>query len=91
MRVNCMCCTIPLEVEEPCDPMDIYPIYGGLIFRSIGNFGSTIFDPMPTGRREMLQVVICDQCIKEKIKWVTRIYNIKEKTTSESKEFKYDD
>lgn len=83
------------HVSHPCEgcgrspnPMVILPIYGGLVFRSTGNYGSTVFDPMPTKKKEMLQVVICDLCIKTKARRVTHIYKIKENVTAESKEFK---
>lgn len=86
-KCTCFSCNKPLE-EEPCgDPLTIHPIYGGLIFRSNGNFGSTIFDPMPIGIEEMLQIIICDDCIKRNIKRVIRIHNIDRKVTADSELF----
>lgn len=38
----------------------------GLVFRSNGNYGSTIFDPI--NDFESLEIAICDDCIKEKRK-----------------------
>lgn len=61
----CMCCNNVLVAEPSDNPTDYFPVYDGLIFRSNGNFGSTIFDPMPARRKEMLQVIICDKCIKK--------------------------
>jgi len=63
------------------------PVYNGLIFRATGNFGSTVFDPMPIGIEEILQVVICDDCMKKKAKRVTRIHNIQREITAERGEF----
>lgn len=83
------------HVSHPCEecgrsfnPMVIPLIYGGLVFRSTGNYGSTVFDPMPAKKKEMLQVVICDVCIKMKAKKVTHIHDIKEEVSGESGEFK---
>lgn len=91
MRVNCICCNILLEIDEPGDPVNIFPVYGGLIFRSTGNYGSTVFDPMVLKNKEMLQIIICDQCIRKKKRSIVRLYDIKERITAKSKEFKYDD
>ena len=83
----CFSCNDVLE-EEPCsDPLTLHPIYDGLIFRSNGNYGSTIFDPMPIGVEEMLQIIICDNCIKRKIEMVMLIHNIERKVTSDAKPF----
>lgn len=87
IKLNCICCDRVLEAEPTDNPIVIHPVYDGLIFRSTGNFGSTIFDPMPRQVEEMLQVIICDDCIKRKAKRVTLIHNIKRETTAESGEF----
>lgn len=88
-EVKCFCCDKWLSVEffDSNNPLTINPVYDGLIFRTTGNFGSKIFDPMPIGVEEFLQVVVCDDCIKNKAKWVTRIHNIQRNTTSEAGEF----
>ena len=85
--VNCFCCGKVLETEPSDDPLVIAPLYDGLIFRSNGNFGSTVFDPMPICREEMLQIIICDNCIRGRLRWVTRLYNIIETTTADSEVF----
>lgn len=83
----CICCGSVLGAEPTDDPLTISPVYGGLIFRSSGNFGSTIFDPMPIGIEDMLEVIICDKCIKKNTKRVIRIYNIQRSITSECERF----
>ncbi len=88
VTTECFCCGKKLAVEFlNDDPFPISPVYDGLIFRASGNFGSTIFDPMPIGVEEYLQVIICDDCIKRNTQRVTRIHNIKRKITSDSSEF----
>lgn len=90
-EIQCFCCNARLEVEiGDTDPLDMAPVYDGLIFRSAGNFGSTVFDPMPIGVEEYLQVIICDDCIKTKIKRVTRIHNIDRSVTSSIEGFRRD-
>lgn len=86
----CFCCNRILEAEPTENPMVIPPVYSGIVFRSTGNFGSAIFDPMPIGGEEMLQIVICDECIKWKVKWVTRIHNIKRDVTADIEPFEID-
>ena len=63
-KFNCICCKRVLKAEPTENPMVVPPVYSGIVFRSTGNFGSTVFDPMPIGAEEMLQIVICDECIK---------------------------
>lgn len=91
MRVECICCNILLEIDEPGDPMNIFPVYGGLIFRSTGNYGSVAFDPIVLKNKEMLQIIICDHCIRKKKRSIVRLYDIKERITAKSKEFECDD
>ncbi len=85
---TCISCGNGFATESSDNPIDIFPVYGGLIFRSTGNYGSQVFDPMPTRRKEMLQVIICDNCIQKKSYLVKLIHNIKRGATAEIKEFK---
>ncbi len=92
IQLRCMCCDRILEGEKWDDnPLSIHPVYDGLIFRSNGNFGSTIFDPMPIGNEEFLQVVICDFCVMQRDERVTRVYNIKTTKTAESESFEVEE
>jgi hypothetical protein len=90
---KCFCCDCDIETEINGNPMVISAVYGGLFFRSTGNYGSTVFDPIPSHHpnigkgTEFLQIIICDECIKRKAKWVTWIYNIKKEVTADSMEF----
>lgn len=87
LRYNCMCCNRIVEGDVSENPIVISPIYDGLIFRTQGNFGSRVFDPMPIDVEEILQVVICDECLKKKAKRVTHIRKIKREVTAEAGEF----
>lgn len=86
-EVNCFCCGRILEAEQSDNPMDIYPVYGALVFRSYGNYGSTVFDPVPPRKgTELIQITVCDGCIKAKSKRVTRLHNIKRGSDSADSE-----
>ncbi len=89
VEVNCFCCERGLDVEPSGDnPMVIYPVYGALVFRSYGNYGSTVFDPVPPRKgAELIQITICDNCIRARSGRVTRLHKIKEETTAEHGEF----
>ncbi len=78
--LTCICCDKIVKAEVPEDITSVYPVYGGLIFRSIGNFGSTVFDPMVTKREEILQVIICDDCVKSRARKVSWIRDIRRYT-----------
>lgn len=86
-RYHCICCNKVLEGENVENPLTISAVYGGLIFRATGNYGSTIFDPMPIGIEEILQVIICDDCVKRQAKRVVRLHNIKRETTADVGKF----
>lgn len=90
IEVNCFCCGRELEAEPRDNPMVLSGLYNALWFRSNGNYGSTVFDPLTDSLEELLQIVICDCCIKAKIKEVEYIYNIRNRTTSELKTFELD-
>lgn len=40
----------------------IHPIDSALVFRSYGNFGSTVFDPLDGS---YIDIVVCDTCMVE--------------------------
>lgn len=75
LKYACFCCDKVLDGESLENPIDISTIYDGLFFRSTGNFGSRIFDPITT--EEILQIVICDKCVDIKAKRVKHLFNIK--------------
>ena len=87
MIINCFCCRSVVDIEPGDDPTGAYPVYGGLIFRSTGNYGSTVFDPLPMSREEVLQIIICDECILKDSRFVTRIHNIKRSVTADTEDF----
>lgn len=89
-EVRCICCDRLLEEEPNDNPIVIHPVYDGLIFRATGNFGSTIFDPMPRRKQEILQVIICDGCIKTRKRSVIWIHDITECVTAKEKPFEID-
>lgn len=80
---KCVCfgCGKELEVEHIDNPATIPPVYCGLVFRSLGNYGSTVFDPISPrcgGHKgdSLLQIVICDVCVTGDGKPVMIVYNI---------------
>lgn len=75
-KEKCFVCDKPLTGEEPgrC-PTIIRPLYDGLWFRATGNFGSTIFDPIPDNG--YIELAICDECVTKKAKQIVRVKNIR--------------
>lgn len=88
--VKCFCCNKVIETEVNENPIIISATYDALIFRATGNYGSTVFDPQPSGREDLLQIIICDDCISERVRRVTRIHNIKRITTADEEPFGLD-
>jgi len=55
-------------VNEDHGTIDSIPAFEGVVFRATGNYGSTVFDPQDY---QVLQIHICDECIKEKQRQIT--------------------
>ena len=92
--IECFVCGSELKLDshslpdEENNPHIIHPLYGGLWFRSSGNYGSSVFDPMS---KEELQIAICDECLMAKKNEVTHIYDIRSSTKSKSKPWNPED
>lgn len=88
-KYNCFCCDKIIEVEPDTSPTCWNPAYNALWFRAYGNFGSTIFDPLPPYNKssEFLQIVICDACIIKKADLVSHIHNIRQNETADVESF----
>lgn len=59
---HCFCCGIRFEQSYVDGPRD----WPGTIFDATGNWGSTIFDPIPSERPSLLRIRICDSCILQR-------------------------
>ena len=53
---NCFVCEKEIEVTDF--------VYDATIWKSHGNFGSTVFDPIEDNRH--LEILICDECLQKK-------------------------
>ena len=88
---RCICCNKIVENGYVDDnPMVIPSVYKGVLFRAPGNFGSTVFDSLPgkTKGQEILQVIICDDCLKKNAKRVMQFCNIRRNTIADVTEFR---
>lgn len=86
-KVKCFICGKELEISgynENDDPTIIQSLHDGLWFRSSGNYGSTIFDPMD---EQYLEIPICDQCVLNKKYEATHIHSIRRKSIAKAKPF----
>lgn len=67
-KIACIVCDKKLDNMEyemrDKKPIEVHPM-DGLHFRTYGNYGSVIFDPIGTG--ETLDVAICDLCIMKNL------------------------
>jgi len=74
MKTNCIICSIEVEnwdVAYPENESQVHPI-GGTAFRTYGHYGSTVFDPMDA---TYLEVVFCDDCLKERLEYTYKGVN----------------
>jgi hypothetical protein len=60
--MRCIVCGRSFESAFPPELKDSTP-YGGTVFTSWGNFGSTVFDPSGLRESERLQIIVCDGCL----------------------------
>lgn len=67
-KIRCISCSKELDnlKYEMNDgkQVEVHPM-GGLHFRTYGNYGSSIFDPLGTG--EYLDIAICDLCVMKNL------------------------
>lgn len=84
---KCFCCDKDLNVTNGSDPTIGYPVYGGLWFRSNGNYGSTIFDPHDDSD-EFIRIIICDDCIRKNPEKIEHISNMRTITTAKIRNFR---
>src|ERR1035437_9573502 len=71
LRSTCLCCGKKLQIDGITGTnAESYPtIYGGVVFRSSGQFGSTVLDSgvgIPSGWETEIQIIICDKCLVKK-------------------------
>ena len=62
MKTNCIKCGKQLDnwdVAYPEGASQVHPL-GGTVFRSYGNYGSTVFDPLDAS---YLDICVCDSCL----------------------------
>lgn len=88
-KTECFCCGDKLDLElrgDDSDPHIVLPLYGGLRFRSTGNYGSTVYDPMGENR-QFLEIVVCDACVVKKKEKVRRVHHIHTSTTAKMEQF----
>jgi hypothetical protein len=78
----CFCCDRLIDVELSDNLTAISAAYGGVWFRAYGNFGSTVFYPIPKDN-EFIQILICDECLKTRPGRITRVHNIKHQETGD--------
>jgi len=72
-------------MEDVPNPLVVPPVYDGLVFRATGNYGSSVHDPTSHAhghKEEILQVVICDRCIKTGSSRVSKLFDIKREDTA---------
>jgi hypothetical protein len=91
-NMRCFCCdkSIQTDIRDEDSPTTLYPAYDALWFRAYGNFGSTLFDPIPGQNRKdaFLQILICDECVARKSEQITYIHNIRHHETADEEPFK---
>jgi len=66
MKTNCIICKCEVEnwdIAYPENEAQVHPL-GGTAFRTYGHYGSSVFDPMDAS---YLEVVFCDDCLKERL------------------------
>ena len=78
MLRQCLICEKVLRDEDYIPRISCVDIvYEATIWRSTGNFGSTLFDPFGAGgKQELLEAYICDECLIAKGKLIYHLEGI---------------
>lgn len=80
LKTACIVCGKKLEADRHGGAdAQIFPcIYGGVVFRSTGQFGSTVLDcgfGIPSGWEPFVQIIVCDVCLVKKARTVNTARN----------------
>lgn len=63
MSVSLPCIICEKSLEDIDLEQEHNQPYGGTVFSSTGNYGSTVWDPTSPFSREFLELNICDDCL----------------------------
>jgi hypothetical protein len=73
---HCIVCDKKIKTGTPMDAIMSWGIaWGGVMFHSDGNFGSTTYDNID--EREYVQIFVCDECMKKKAKKIWRVKTVR--------------
>ena len=91
LNAICLVCDKKLEVDKATGMnAQTYPIvYKGVVFRSSGQYGSTVLDcgvGIPRGWEPEIQIIVCDECLLKKNKIVNAFKN--KRTVIEQRPFR---
>ena len=90
MKTNCIVCKSEVDnwdIAYPEDKPQVHPI-GGTVFRTYGHYGSTVFDPMDAS---YMEVVVCDECLKDRLDHTYTGVNAEYKKELDSKRVEMDE
>lgn len=74
--------------SKKTDNTDVIPALSeGIVCRSWGNYGSSVYDPFPLQFEEFLEFYICDECLKSKANFINWIQLQKEVKNVSLKKF----
>lgn len=73
--VNCILCNLPLRAEKGIGETDtIGVVYDGVVCRTFGNYGSSVYDPHMVTYAEHLEFYICDGCILKRLPDIKHVH-----------------
>jgi len=89
--LKCIICEKELSEEEDDFPkrLDCWSIlYDGIVFKSLGNYGSVEYDPFDAD--EYLEIAICDDCLVERGHLVSRLEEVRRKKKKRVLEYEFE-
>ena len=89
MKINCIKCHRELEHWDVYaeEEQQMHPI-GGTVFRTYGNYGSAVFDPMDA---TYLEISVCDECLRDVMQHTHRGVNQEYKAEIERRQKEQDE
>lgn len=84
-ETNCIICEVAVEnwVDAYPDNSSVVHPLDGTVFRTYGNYGSTVFDPMDAS---YLEIVLCNSCLKDRLQYTYEGINEEYKKELEDKQ-----
>lgn len=77
IETKCLLCDKAVSVERSLSHESIPVAHNATVWRSHGNYGSSVYDPVRDPFPQFLEVYVCDTCLRSKVESVQHVQIIR--------------